>query len=273
MAEGKKSFIMYTDAIHTIKLLSDEDAGKLLKHLFAYVNDENPVVENPMIALAFEPIKQSLKRDLERYDGRKTVNSDKGKMGNLKRWNKDLYELVLSEKMTLEDACNIAKDRSSDKVSPTIAVNDSDSDSDSGNDSDSVNDNDIKPKKKTKASRFTPKVDFNDLELNELINEHLKIRKEKKKQPTEYAYKLFLDKLEKLSSGNIETKKQMLREAIESSWITIYPLKNNNGKPTVNNPKPTTREKFIANHEENGESNDAYFRAQFEREKDEGLRN
>jgi len=261
MAEGKKSFIMYTDAMHTIKLLSDEDAGKLLKHLFAYVNDENPVVENPMIALAFEPIKQSLKRDLEKYDGRKSINSDKGKMGNLKRWNKDLYELVLSEKITLEDACNIAKDRSSDKVSPTIAVNDSDSGSDSG----SVND--IKHKKKTKASRFTPKVDFNDLELNKLINEHLKIRKEKKKQPTEYAYKLFLDKLEKLSSGNIETKKQLLREAIESSWITIYPLKNNYGKSTVNNSKPTTAEVYQLDYEQNADRDREILLAQLKQRK------
>ena len=108
--------------------------------------------------------------------------------------------------------------------------------------------------KKTKASRFTPKVDFNDSELNELINEHLKIRKEKKKQPTEYAYKLFLDKLEKLSGGNIEKKKQHLREAIESSWITIYPLKNNYEQSTINNPKLSVTEVYRLNHEQNAES-------------------
>lgn len=150
MAEDKKSFLMYVDAIHTIKLLSDEDAGKLLKHLFAYVSDENPVATNPMVALAFEPIKQSLKRDLAKYDGRKGTNSDSGKLGNLKRWNKDLYGLVEAEKMTLDEACSIAKDRKRDNKVATIADSVSVSVSDSVSDSDS----DIKENKSAIASEL-----------------------------------------------------------------------------------------------------------------------
>ena len=40
MAEGKKSFILYVDQRGTFNKLSDEQAGKLIKHIFAYVSDE-----------------------------------------------------------------------------------------------------------------------------------------------------------------------------------------------------------------------------------------
>ena len=42
MAEEKKGFILYSDIIHTIEKLTDEQAGVLFKHILKYVNDENP---------------------------------------------------------------------------------------------------------------------------------------------------------------------------------------------------------------------------------------
>jgi len=68
MAEGKKSFLLYVDLIHTVKKLSNEQAGELFKHILSYVNDEHPVTENVLIEIAFEPIKQGLKRDLVKYE-------------------------------------------------------------------------------------------------------------------------------------------------------------------------------------------------------------
>lgn len=68
MAENKKSFLLYCDIIFTVKKLTDEQAGKLFKHILSYVNDENPEMEDTVLDLVFEPIKQSLKRDLMRYE-------------------------------------------------------------------------------------------------------------------------------------------------------------------------------------------------------------
>jgi hypothetical protein len=62
MANNKKSFILYCDLIHTIEHLSDEQAGNLFKHILNYVNDRNPITDNVITNLAFEPIKQQLKR-------------------------------------------------------------------------------------------------------------------------------------------------------------------------------------------------------------------
>jgi len=79
MAEGKKSFVLYSDQRTIIDMLSDEKAGQLLKHMFAYVNDENPQTNDPLILLAFEPIKLQMKRDLIKWEKTKGVRSDAGK--------------------------------------------------------------------------------------------------------------------------------------------------------------------------------------------------
>jgi hypothetical protein len=86
MAKDKKSFILYSDAIHTVEKLSDTDAGQLLKHLLRYVNDQNPTTDNPLVEIAFEPIKQQLKRDLVKFEDVKVKRSEAGKAGANKRW-------------------------------------------------------------------------------------------------------------------------------------------------------------------------------------------
>ena len=68
MAEGKKSFVAYADWIETFDELSDEEAGRLVKHLFRYVNDLNPEGADKLTKMVFIPIKQSLKRDLKKYE-------------------------------------------------------------------------------------------------------------------------------------------------------------------------------------------------------------
>lgn len=67
MATGKKKIIVYADWKASFDALTDEEAGKLIKHFFAYVNDENPVCEDRIVSLMFEPIKATLKRDLESW--------------------------------------------------------------------------------------------------------------------------------------------------------------------------------------------------------------
>lgn len=68
MAENKKSFILYCDQKGVWDKLNEEQAGRLIKHVLAYVNDEDPKAPDFITELAFEPIKQSLKRDLKRWE-------------------------------------------------------------------------------------------------------------------------------------------------------------------------------------------------------------
>jgi len=83
MATEKKSFLLYCDVIHTVEKMKDVDAGALLKHILRYVNDQQPVTDNPIVEIAFEPIRQSLKRDLLKYENIRTRNSANAK----KRWD------------------------------------------------------------------------------------------------------------------------------------------------------------------------------------------
>ena len=66
MAKDKKSFILYCDQQGVFNMLPDEQAGKLIKHIFAYVNDENPESDDLLLTIAFESIKTQLKRDLKK---------------------------------------------------------------------------------------------------------------------------------------------------------------------------------------------------------------
>ena len=79
MAENKKSFILYADQIHLFESLSDNEAGKVIKHLFRYVNDLNPELPDRTTQLIFEPIKQQLKRDLETWKKSISGKSEGGK--------------------------------------------------------------------------------------------------------------------------------------------------------------------------------------------------
>ena len=85
MAENKKSFVLYADLIHTVRHLSKEDAGELFMHILSYVSDENPVTENPIVKISFEPVKQQLKRDLIKWEEIKVKRSDAGKISAEKK--------------------------------------------------------------------------------------------------------------------------------------------------------------------------------------------
>lgn len=94
MAENKKSFVLYSDQRSIIDMLPNELAGQLFKHIYSYVNDENPINDNPMINLAFEPIKLQLKRDLIKWSDTKEGRSKAGKASAEARRNKNEQELT-----------------------------------------------------------------------------------------------------------------------------------------------------------------------------------
>ena len=101
MAENKKSFILYCDQKGVWDKLDDAQAGRLIKHIIAYVNDENPVAPDFITELAFEPIKQSLKRDLKRWEGQQVQRSEAGKRSAEVR--KRNAQLVQRDSTTVND--------------------------------------------------------------------------------------------------------------------------------------------------------------------------
>ena len=79
MAQDKKGFILYADQKSLFYKLPNDKAGELIKHIFSFVNDENPTTDDLLIEIAFEPIKQQLKRDLKKFESAKKQRSEAGK--------------------------------------------------------------------------------------------------------------------------------------------------------------------------------------------------
>lgn len=84
MAKDKNSFILYCDFENVFEEMTDAQAGKLIKHIFRYVNDKNPELKDRLLKIAFEPIKQHLKRDLKRWEKSHERRVEAGKRGGIK---------------------------------------------------------------------------------------------------------------------------------------------------------------------------------------------
>ena len=81
MAEDKNKVIWYTNWGTTFLKLTDEEAGKLIKQFAGYVLDQNPEPPDRLTELMFDPIKDTLKRDLIKYNTKKGINQKNGKKG------------------------------------------------------------------------------------------------------------------------------------------------------------------------------------------------
>jgi hypothetical protein len=206
MAENKKSFIAYADWKETFENLPDEMAGKLIKHIFSYVNDENPKTEDYVINAVFANIKHTLKRDLD-------------------KWESQLEQRRLAGKKSAEIRATKSNDRSNsldettrnstDNVSVSVSVSDSVSD--------------IKPKR----NKFNFKKSLIDYGFKEsLVEDWLVVRKAKKASNTETSFDSFISMVEK-EKCEINS---ILEYIVEKSWsgFNWEWVKNNNDMKLFN---------------------------------------
>lgn len=102
MAENKNSFVLYADLIHTVRKMDDDKAGALFKHILSYVNDENPVTDDLIVELTFEPIKQQLKRDLKKWENRKGNFSKAGITSAVNKYKNSIQKNIESVDLNAE---------------------------------------------------------------------------------------------------------------------------------------------------------------------------
>lgn len=169
MAEGKKSVLLYCDLIHTIEKMDNETAGLFFKHYLRYVNDLNPSTDNMVVDITFEAVKQNLKRDLVKWEGRADKSRLNGKLGGRpKKPNKP------------KEPSRLINNQDGLKKPVTVNVN--------VTDNVNVNDNVIN-KKKEKTFSFEVNQCYDDILQYFTNNLHPKNEKEKF---------LWLDTIEKL---------------------------------------------------------------------------
>lgn len=77
----KKSFVMYESWGAAIEKMNNEQAGELIKAIYAFQKNPDVVPEDPAIAFVFEIIKQKLEEDNKRYEEVCAARSEGGKKG------------------------------------------------------------------------------------------------------------------------------------------------------------------------------------------------
>ena len=147
----KKSFILYSDIRETFTALTDEEAGQLIKHILTYVNGIEPIIENRIVKILFEPIKAQLIRDAEKWNHIIDKRKEAGKLGGLAKGSKTKQK-VANAKSAKQKLANLA-------VNDNVNVN--------VNDNVTVNDNDIK------KINIRPFVNISQSNLDKLNSEYL----------------------------------------------------------------------------------------------------
>jgi hypothetical protein len=194
MAKGKTSFVLYSDNKSIIDLMTNEQAGLLLKTLFAYVNDENPVIDNS-IAIVFEMIKLQLKRDLVKWEQTKEGRSIAGKA------SAEAKRLAKLNQQTLTNSTNVDfVQQTSTNSTVSVSV------------SDSVSDSDININKPLPFSFYNSLISLGA--KKELVSDWIKVRKNKKLTNTQTAFNKFVIQYNK-SGYNIN---EVLEKCVEKSW-------------------------------------------------------
>jgi hypothetical protein len=129
MAEGKNTVVVYRDWIDKFEELTDEEAGKLIKHFFRYVNDLNPIAPDRITKLSFIDIEKSLKRDLIKWDKKVEGRSIAGKASaEARKREKELQQNSTNPTIVDFVQQTSTNPTDSDSVNDSVNVNDSDSD-------------------------------------------------------------------------------------------------------------------------------------------------
>ena len=212
MAQDKKGFILYADQKALFDKLPNDKAGELIKHIFSYVNDENPEPIDLLIEIAFEPIKQQLKRDLKKFETAKKQRSEAGKRSaELRKEQRNSTPVKTVErkptKSTVKDNVNV-------------------------NVNDKVNDNVILLKKETKESNLV--FPFH----SENFVYQWQIWKTYKKEQHRFTYKseateqAALTQLQKMATNQERKAIEILHHTMANGWKGFVEPKTDPRKET-----------------------------------------
>lgn len=125
MADHKKSILVYADWIDKFEELEDDEAGRLIKHFFRYVNDLNPEYPDRTTKLMFIDIKNTLKRDLGKWEEKSPQRSEKARVAGLASAEARKLKKQLDSTNELQVELNPTKSTVSVSVSVSDTVSES----------------------------------------------------------------------------------------------------------------------------------------------------
>ena len=90
----KKSFIFYYDWWDIFEPLSDEQKGVLISKIFRFVKEgEETDIDDLALKISFNVIRNTINRDVEKYEKICIERTKSAKKGALKRWGKEENEI------------------------------------------------------------------------------------------------------------------------------------------------------------------------------------
>lgn len=120
MADNKKGILVYSDWIHKFEELEDDEAGRLIKHFFRYVNDLNPEYPDRTTKLMFIDIKNTLKRDLDKWEDKSPQRIEKARLAGIASAEARKLKKELNPTNELEVELNSTKSTVSVSVSDNV---------------------------------------------------------------------------------------------------------------------------------------------------------
>lgn len=77
-----KSFILYTDIAEVLRILTDEQKGRLFQSIVDYAEtSEVPAIDDIAVKIAFTNIKANIDRNAEKWEHIRQIRSEAGKKG------------------------------------------------------------------------------------------------------------------------------------------------------------------------------------------------
>jgi hypothetical protein len=251
MTNQKKSFVLYSDQFELFNALTDEQAGKLIKHIYNYVNGVEGELNDQLLKVAFIGIKSALIRDLEKWDKQLKQRSEAGKKSAAKRYGSNEKERPLT---TVNENKRASTDNVNVNVNDNVNVNESVTieptfeitkeiinfvDDDHFNEyfkiESSLINNDAKKKKKLREKKESletfKRIDIGNAnyDLVQLYIKYLFVRCDKGNailNPD--AMQANFNKLNKLNENQ---KMECLLMSVENNWIGLFPDKIQEKKP------------------------------------------
>jgi hypothetical protein len=226
----KKSFILYQDYEQHIDLLTDEQAGKLLKAIFKF-NAGNVPELDPVVQMAFSFIKSNLERDNGKYasiiernknnglkGGRpkipETQNNPNNPVGFLGTQNNPEEPKKADTDTDTDTGIENEKERKKETPLPPKGGDVSVADSDP------VVESPVKKKPRKQKPPEAPLV-IPEFISETALNAFFANRASMKKPMTAHAKELLINKITELyHKGHDPTK--LLERAILSGWLTVY---------------------------------------------------
>ena len=230
----KDTFILRTENKVSIDKMSDEDAGRLLKAIYAHVAGEDVTEDNEPVSvqLLLPLIVGQIDRANERYKEICERRAEAGKKGGRPKKEDEEKTNAFSEKQKKQKVFSESKKNKAKHNEPEpVPDNEPVPDSDPEPENDSVQVRRETALKRSKEIMLPQDLD-QDI-VRDAIVDFRAMRTKLRKPMTQRAEELMIKDLSKLARGDPILAVKILEQSIKNGWLGVFPLQEDKGKRSM----------------------------------------